>query len=444
MKSFLWLAVIYISISGDIFAQEINSDPQTNLNNIIAVADVKGITPASTLQELLIYAMQHNPKLAAGKEQVKSIISMAHVSSSLPEPEIRYGYFINEVETRIGPQQHRVGISQSIPFPGKLGLKKEVALKAASADSALWARDQLNIIYQIKKSWHEYAYLIRATQLMNDNVQLLNYLEKVVRAKYRTGLTPQSSLLKVQIEAEKLRDRLTDISDMELPLVAQLNALLNRPPRARLPRPNTISSFDVTINDTLVQQQLEHNNPELLSMQKLVEHERAGINLAQKSNLPNFILSVDYIFTGAAINNNLTDSGKDPLVATVSMNLPLWWGKNKARVAAAQAKHRSAKYKYQSMRSSLFAVQQTVLYRLKEAKRKIDLYGNSLIPRMKQAYEVTRAAFEAGEVDFPELIETQRSLLEMRIMLARARTDSNQHLAQIEMLTATSISQKEN
>jgi len=405
---------------------------------------VDNITSSSTLNDLLHYALLHNPALDKMAKNVQSKIATANLSSSLPDPIIRYGYFVNEVETRIGPQQHRFGISQSIPFPGKQGLKKEIGLKVAAADSALWEQDRLNLISQIKQVWYEYAYLIRASDLMKNTLQLLNYLEQVIRTKYTTGLTPQSSLLKIQIEAETLKDRLQDISDMDISLTTKLNTLLNRHLNAPLPSPDSIRIYPVDLNDSLWHEQLITNSPILSELQIKMEARESGIQLAKKENLPSFTLGIDYIFTGNAQNPTLDESGKDPLIATISMNVPLWRGKNKSRVESAHANKQAAASEYQSMKNTLIARLQTALYSFRESKRKINLYDNSLIPRMQQANEVTRTAFEAGAVDFPELIDSQRTLLEMQLILEREKAKYNQHLAELELLIGKGLPKEGN
>lgn len=441
MKSYIWPLLILVIALGQIASQEIptgySDNPQKKLLNV-------AITTSSTLEELLSYALKHNPGLMANAKKVQSKIASANLKSSLPDPIIRYGYFVNEVETRTGPQQHRLGISQSIPFPGKLGLEKTIGLKAAAADSAHWEQSRLDLIKQVTQVWYEYAYLIKASDLMENTLELLNYLEGVVRTKYITGLTPQSSLLKVQIEVETLKDRLQDISDMETSLKTKLNALLNRQQFEPLPRPESIGIYSDDLNDSLWHKQLVESSSVLSELRIRMESTDSVIKLAKKENLPSFTLGIDYIFTGDAINPSLSESGKDPFIATISMNIPLWRGKNKSRVEAARAHKQAAASNYQSMKNTLTARLQTVLYAFRESKRKIYLYSNSLIPRMHQAYEVTRTAFEAGEVDFPELIDSQRTLLEMQLMLEREKANFNQHFAELELLTGRGLPKGEN
>ena len=121
------------------------------------------------------------------------------------------------------------------------------------------------------------------------------------------------------------------------------------------------------------------------------------------------------------------------------MNIPLWRGKNNARIATAEAEYRTAMYQLNTNRNNLLARQEMVLYRFREAKRKVDLYTNSLIPRTEQALNVSRSAFEAGEVDILELIDAQRTMLEFELLLEREKANLQQRLSELEMLAGKEL-----
>ena len=82
----------------------------------------------SSLNDYLAYAALNNPQLEAAFNRWKAALEMVSQAHTLPDPRFNYGYFIQEVETRVGPQEHRVGISQMFPWFGKLKLRGEAAL----------------------------------------------------------------------------------------------------------------------------------------------------------------------------------------------------------------------------------------------------------------------------------------------------------------------------
>ncbi|MDQ6824680.1 MAG: TolC family protein, partial [Candidatus Eremiobacteraeota bacterium] len=75
--------------------------------------------------------LQKNPGVAAARLNWEAMQEKPAIAGSLPDPMATYGYFFQNVETRVGAQNQRFGLSQKIPFPGKLSAQKRRASKEA-------------------------------------------------------------------------------------------------------------------------------------------------------------------------------------------------------------------------------------------------------------------------------------------------------------------------
>ncbi len=393
----------------------------------------------ATLSDLRIYAALNNPALKAAYYRWQTAMEKIPQATALPDPQVSYGYFIRQVETRVGPQQHRFGIKQMFPWFGKLRLKGEMAGAMAAAAAAKFHSEREKLVFTIDDAYYEYAYLQRSKEILAENTQLLSFLEGVVRAKYRAGNASYAALMKVQVELDKLHDRRQNLLDMEIPLQTRLNAILNRHPAAPSPRPSEILLATVDISDSSWVDLLLEKNPDLIAGRHQIDRSAANIDLAKKQRLPDFMLGIDYISTGDALSPNALDSGKDPVIAMLSLNIPLWGGKNKARIREAILENQLAENEQRNRENQLKSRLAMVLFKFQEARRKITLYTDALLPRANQALNVARSAFEADEIDFLELIDSQRSLLEIELMLVRAQVNYNQRLAELKMLTAGSV-----
>ncbi|MHC4153562.1 MAG: TolC family protein, partial [Planctomycetota bacterium] len=73
-----------------------------------------------TLQDYLRLAALNNAGLKAAFEEWKAALEQVPQARSLPDPRFTYGYYIREVETRVGPQQNRLGIMQVFPWFGEI------------------------------------------------------------------------------------------------------------------------------------------------------------------------------------------------------------------------------------------------------------------------------------------------------------------------------------
>ena len=165
---------------------------------------------------------------------------------------------------------------------------------------------------------------------------LLN-LEAVARAKLRTG-SGVADAVKAQVELGKLEDQLKSMNELQKPIALKFNAVLNRPLNADLPWPQSAVITPIVIDEEELFDSLTTNNPELKALDYKRAKEEVSIELAKKDFYPDFMLGLEYVVTDDAINST-RDSGKDPVVAMFSINLPIWRGKYKAALNEAKSRY---------------------------------------------------------------------------------------------------------
>jgi cobalt-zinc-cadmium efflux system outer membrane protein len=389
---------------------------------------------ASGLNDYLAYAALNNPQLEAAFNRWKAALEMVSQARTLPDPRFNYGYFIQEVETRVGPQEQRVGLSQMFPWFGKLKLRGEVALEGANAAQQQYEAAKLKLFDEVKQGYYELYYVGRAIEIAQENVELLKYFEEVARARYEAGQAQHADVIKAQVELDRLRDRLRTLQDVKNPTLARLNAALNRPAATQLPWPTNFPPAQITTNTPALVQQLVEFNPELKRLDSLAEKEKANIALAKKEFYPDVTLGVDYVQTGSARMSGVADSGKDPLLVGFSVNIPLWWGKYRAGVREAENRYAASRLEREDRANLLTTDLELALFKFQDAQRKISLYRDALIPKADENVKVIQRSFEAGKSDFLSLIDAERILLEFQLTYERAVADREQGLSTVEKL----------
>jgi len=417
------------------------------LEKTYQTAETKPLTfdPNGGLDHYLKYAALNNPGLKAAFYRWKAALEKAGYASALPDPMFSYGYFIENVETRVGPQNQRFSFKQSYPWFGTLGKRGEAALEAANAAYQKFQAEKLKLYYRVKSAYYDYYYLGREIQLTKDNMELLKYWESVARTKFKAGLKRHPDVIKAQVELGKLEDKLRTVEEKVAPTVARLRAALNLPDSVNLPVPTDVDVAGAPeLDRDSVMAEVLANNPDLKSIAHLIQKEKAQVSLAKKASYPNFTFGVDYIETGSAINPAMPGSGKDPWMLNVSVNLPLWLGKNKARRNEARARFRMAQDNLLEATNRLRAFTERVLFEYEDAQRKIKLYRDGLIPKAEQSLNASYTAYQAGEADFLSLLDAQRLLLDFELKLELARTKSATKLAELEMITGHELSDRQN
>lgn len=401
--------------------------------------DLPQLGKGSAVGDYLAYAALNNPRLEAAFNRWKAALERVPQARSLPDPRFTYQYFIEQVETRVGPQRHSIGLAQMFPWFGKLGLRAGSALEAAGAERQRYEIAKLGLFYRVQNAYYEYAYLARAIAIVGENRALVKYLERVTRARYKAATARHQDVIRAQVELGRLDDRLRALVDLRGPMMARVNAALNRPIDAEIPWPARLPYEQVSVTAGQILASLRKASPELKALGHEIARRRHAVELAKKNYFPDVTLGVTYIDTGAARMGGVPDSGKDPVVAMVSINLPIWRQKYRAAEREAQARLRAAILERTGKENRLSSDARMALYKFQDADRKIDLYRDTLVPRAKQALKATETAFSTGRASFLDLIDAQRILLEFQLSYERALTNRAQRLAEIETLTGKKI-----
>ena len=394
----------------------------------------------STLADYLKYAALNNPGLEAAFNRWKAALERVTQVNSLPDPRFNYAYYIEEVETRVGPQRQKLGISQTFPWFGKLKLKGNAALEAANAEKEQYEKTKLRLFYRVKSAYYEYYYLGRAVAITKEHIKLLTNLESVARTRFKTGHASHTSVIQAQVELGKLDDRLRTLTSLREPIVAKLNAALNRPSDASLPWPQAIPYDNPVFTDKEAFEWLAERNPDLNRLGFLAEKEQFAIKLARKNYYPDITVGLDYVDTDEALMPDTPDSGKDPVIAKASVNIPIWFRKYRAAEKEARLRHAAVKEQRVDTENQLGADLKLALYHFRDAKRKIGLYRDTLIPKANQSLRVAQQGFQAGQVSFISLIDAERLLLEFQLAYERALADRAKRVAEIETMVNKDLS----
>jgi outer membrane protein TolC len=323
-----------------------------------------------------------------------------------------------------------------IPWPGKLDRQASAAVQAAEAERLRFEAERLALSARVRNAWYEYAWWAHAVAIARENRDLLRYFEEVARARYTTAAAGQPAVLRAQVELGRLDDRVRSLEELESVLAAQLNAALGRPAEAPVPAPapEALAPAHLAVDDPSVLAWLRTQSPALLALDREAAREQEAVELARQQYFPDVTRGASVIDTDEALMPGTRDSGKDPVMAMVSVNVPIWFDRLASGVREARARHWAALARRAEQANQLEARSKMLLYQLRDAERKADLYANALVPRAEQSVQTSEQAFRTGGGSFLDLLDAERALLEFQLAHARALADHAQRLAELEAL----------
>jgi len=213
-------------------------------------------------------------------------------------------------------------------------------------------------------------------------------------------------VLRAQIEQEKLKTETENLEDSRRVLLAQYKAALGL--HAAQPDPPVPAQAEFTetkMSDEEFFAAALKQNPRLQAMAAEIKVADAFIRVAQKEKIPDFT-------AGGEVDVKASPFIWNP---QFSMTLPIWRDKLAAELAAAQAGKRAAEARLSAEQISLAVDFAEQAYLIREANRELTLLRERLLPRARQSLEVSRAAYRSGKVDFLNVIEAERSLLDFEL-----------------------------
>lgn len=388
---------------------------------------------APVLDDYLAYAARHSPALRSAYHEWVARFDRIPAVSSLPEPVLTYTWFGESIETRVGPQRQRFGLRQPVPWFGTLGLRGDVAREEAWAAYRNYQMRRLQLAFQVREAYSGCYLVDRRIEIARSTLDLLRRWEETVRIRYETGERGYGDLLRIEIEIARVEDRLRALGDSREAAAARLRSVIGAPDTTTVPVPGILPEPAIIDGEDVLAAVLE-NNPALLAADHLIRREERSVSLAGKSSWPDLALGFEYIDTGDALDPSMPESGKDPWMVSLSLELPIWFGKYRAEKDAARARLEMNRYTRQDRVNELTARTERVLYELRDASSKAALYTGSLIPRAEVSLAVTMREYEGAAADFLAVLEAQRLLLDLRLELEETLVRREIASAELEML----------
>lgn len=392
-----------------VFTSSVSSASETRHDNL------------ESLDGSIRYGLKNSSSIRAAFEAYTAATYRSPQVSSLPDPKLSYAYFINSVETRVGPQNHKIGLAQSFPWFGTLNLKGKKANAEARAEFNRFLALKNRLVLRVTEAYVELAYVDASIKVTKDTIELVRSWENVLRERFRTATGSHSDLIRVQVELGKLEDRLSELGDLRHPLSSTLNSVINREQDFAVSASANflsdhakIASAIVTIDD------VSQGNPELLMLSAAIEAKELGVDLAEKKFYPDFTVGLDYIVTG---DRDVSGGGEDSVLGMVSINLPLYLEKNRAAVHQAKANRRSFEQLKRDKEFELRSELSRANFDLRDSERKLSLYRDTLIPKSRESIEASYTAYQAGDASFLDVIDSEQRLLEFRLILRRAQAN---------------------
>jgi outer membrane protein TolC len=384
----------------------------------------------AVLQALVDEAVARNPRLAAVQHLVTAAGTRADQADSRPGPMLGVSYQNDGWAPTLGERDMTMlslEASQDLPYPGKLGLRRDVA----QADAALAAfdleRERLGLVASVKRAYYGLRLARALAGLAEQQRDVWKEVQEAARVRYASAVGQQLELVRAQVEGTRVQALHAQHHAEARARLSELNLLLARPadtpvdaaPLGQLrPEPRDVEA---------VVRGSESISPELKAAAAAVQRNALAVELAQREFKPDFVLQGGFSYRGSL----------DPMWrAGVALSLP---SRSRARAALAEAEARLAasKARVEEVRLRLRSAVEQRLAMLAAAEEIEATYREGVLPQEQVSLDSALARYRTGQGAQLAVLETMVALLDdrtdyLRLLSAHAIEETRLEEASLE------------
>src|SRR6267143_5120366 len=420
------ISVILLSavLAGNVFAQESKS---SHAHVVIPLADL--------LQE----AEKNNPQIEAARQGWQAAKQVPTQVSTLPDPQFNlqhvsvgsprpFAGYTNSDFAYIG-----LGVSQDIPYPGKLRLKGEIAKREADVSQQQVESVRRGVLAELKAAYFQLVYLSKTLAILEQDGELLKQVQQAADARYRSGMGTQQDLLQAQLQQTKL---LREIAMHHLEvgkLEAQLKQLLNRPQDSPDIEPTDLveTPFVQTYAELLAAAQVQ--NPEIASAKKMIEKQSLQVDLARKDFYPDF--NVQYMW-------QRTDPTRFRAyyMLSVGVRVPIYRRrKQRPELAQAEAEKLRAGSELQAQSQQIAAELRAQYVLAQQTSELLKIHREGLSPQSRSEFQAALATYQSNKQDFQALLAAFLDVLHLDDEYWQNVAEYETSIARLEQITGLSL-----
>ena len=380
---------------------------------------------------LVIMVLQENPGIAELNAAADAAAFSVEPAGSIDDPVFSYALAPRTFGSEGQGLNQKIELSQSIPWPGTLAAREQAARSSAMAANESVNALRLHVAALARSAYAEWYFTHQALEIHNSTHELLDELRSVAETRYAAGRALQQDVLQVELEKLRLHRHGLLLTQQKKTARAQINALLNRPPDARVAKPGSVLiGKNVAPLETLQNYALQEH-PEIRGLDARIASHMARVTVAEKALLP------DLRFT-AGYNSFWDEADKRPIVG-ISINVPFNRSKRKAEVSRVKAEVRRTQSRLANQRAQLLGELARAHARVIESFESVQLYEKSLLPLADEFLDAALADYRSGAGDFLSVIAAEQHRLTAAEELERNRADYIRRSAELERWAGTTI-----
>jgi len=378
-----------------------------------------------SVEELIIQAHEYNPGLKALRLDYEAALQKTDQVNDWPDPKVNLALGVLPIETRLGAQRFRIGVSQMIPWKGSLAAKSDAANAMAEVKSYSDEVKEIDIEYAIRNGYATLQFLESKKGIIEERLEVLDALEELAKSAVRAGKGKLSNVLFIERKRESLKANLILIDKkIEQPTV-MINRWTGKPLDTKIV---VEQETDALWSKEKAIEFAENGHPQFRILENQKTASNAKLALIKYDSKPKIGVGLDYAYIDGRNDVVIPGNGRDVLMPMGSVTIPIHKGRYSAIRQEEAIKQEAIDKKTEEMQD-MFAAEIELAYSTVEYGDEVIRKYESLKAITSETLKLMRTEYASEGTRFEELLRLEMELIDYDLEILNARYDQRLAMA---------------
>ena len=391
---------------------------------IPSFAQAKDPMPTFELDRIIDLALERNPLIAGAQSVIAQNEGRRTEAGAYPNPTIGFqtaDATIRDPSNGVRLMERGVTVHQTVEWPGMRAARQDAAEAGFAGATVGLEESRLNLIAEVKTAFYDLLLAERNVDLLQQNLETVQEVARIVKARVRSGEGPQFEAVKADVEVLKAKQEMTKAKNAVRVKLVGLDTLTAG---GLGPRYKVQGDFR-SLRDRLEPEQMAardlSQHPILKRQGKLVEQAEFAVSKERQARVPNVTLYGGYA----------REAGREAVVAGLSVPTPLWY-RQQGHIATALGTQRKEEAELIRMRNDLARAINQHAREAETAQDQILVYEEGLLKQAQEALRIAQLSFRQGASSLLDVLDAQRVQRQITVDYNLARFELSLALTRYE------------
>ncbi len=390
-----------------------------------ASAQAKDQTSTYDLDRIIEFALERNPAIAGARSVIEQSEGRRIEAGAYPNPTIagQTGSGALRDPSTGAPRVSEYGmmLHQTVEWPGMRAARQDAAEAGLEGATVGLDEAKLNLIAEVKQGFYELLLAERTVDLLQQNLEIVQEVARIVKARVRSGEGPQFELVKAEVEVLKAKQEVTKAKNVVRVKLVVLDTLTAGALGSRYKVQGDFRSLRERLDSEQMATRDPSQHPTLKRQGKIVEQAEFAVTKERQARVPNVTLFGTYA----------REAGREGVVGGVSIPTPLWY-RQQGHIATALGTQRKEEAELIRARNELVRAINQHAREAETAQDQIIVYEEGLLKQAQEALRIAQLSFRQGASSLLDVLDAQRVQRQITVDYNLARFELSMALTRFE------------